>query len=174
MLSDTVHPVFDIWGQPEHAAPRGDVLGWGFASCPAVAAQYSRVQLWNPATSNRLIVVETWYGHGAANMGAYISDTALTNIATTRGVRDLRMRQTPLTVWGENWSLAQVRHAAAAAIGGEQRTYVIGGVRYDEPVVLRPGTGLMIAHLTVNTTHIVDFWWREHTMFPGEHSSEFA
>ena len=57
-FSETLTPILDIWSRPEWAFLRNEVLfSVGPQTSAAVAAQSSFVQLFNPVTSTRIVLV---------------------------------------------------------------------------------------------------------------------
>lgn len=152
-LAEAVFPVV-IWPTRERAAELERVLD-GFAfiggtSCNAVAAQFAHVQLWNPATSlRRLIVSDLWI----------INNTGIAATYTLRhhnaAILTLNDNPTAKRFGGAASGAHQRQEANAVAIGTSFGNWILqvaesASLMFKEPLVLEPGRGLIVQNFTVN------------------------
>ncbi len=136
-------------------------MGAGLAS--AVAAQESTVELWNPAASGKRVVVESVAVQsttGATQIGIGIASVSQGALAAYGGSK---------LAGGAN-SQAQIYqgNTATTATLVEPQFGVIGVAasatyekKFNEPVVLPPGYGLIAWNGTVNQTLWATFEWYE-------------
>jgi hypothetical protein len=118
----------------------------------AFAAQYSAVQLWNPAASGKNIYVEQmmFYTSGALANGAVL------RTSSPSGALGNLFAGTPQSkkVGGVTASVAQLRWAANAALLGDQTLCVVPSSNRSfiptEPFLITPGTGIMLINQTLN------------------------
>lgn len=158
-LSESLQPVFDIWGTPEHAALRGELLCWGAAIAAAGGAGVrSQGILFNAATSGKLMVLEHANTSVTAPTLAFVTSVAGYTIQTSVGVRDSRLSTGRI---GELY--AKTTGAFSGAYRGNARNS-----EWDRPIVIAPGTGVSLDPSADNTAITVTFVWRERRMLPGE------
>lgn len=166
--------------RPEAQALKGILLGFGDTFVANGVGVASMAQLWNPAGSGKLVVVERAQGSLPSLNGwvaFLLNDTALTTNTNAAIHRDTRNRQNP----GFNIGLsAEVRQQAAAAVPGassfvwETRRSASESSELPVPVVLQPGTGLIVVaddtpqHLPFNISLQASFAWYERAMEAGE------
>lgn len=135
----------------------------GAGQCVGVVAQFSHVQLLNPAASGKVLFVD-----GLELSAAVAGPTAISlryhNVALANLDGNALSKNA-----GSAASAAQVRNAAnAAALGGVPWRYVTvadgasKAVRFDRPVRLEAGEGIIIHVPTVNVTATCSFDFREY------------
>lgn len=156
--------------RPEWSWLTGEILGASALVEGATAAQFSKVQLYNPPGSGLIVTVVASLAISPATVAiarcpnTYVP-TLLNNGATTQ--RDFRSR----------WAAANIttartfRGAEAAATANVRNVWIIPGANYIpfyEPIVLAPGGTLEWAAATVNQALTVSILWRERSAQPGE------
>lgn len=165
-LGETLTPTFDAW-RPEFAFLRGVKLVQGFAAEGADVANFSGVQLENPATSGALIHVRRILIL-VASTASYNLDHSTTQLSTIQTgqsqVRDTR--------WlGSNFQ-GVVRHGVFAAVFGLPTAQWRGlaGTTIEEKVdyILKPGDTIIIRGAAINTAVNATFSWEERTPLPTE------
>jgi len=156
-FGETLTPILDIWRLPEWARHRQEIR---WASQPTsigpVAAQFSFVQLFNPAASGRLVVVERVI---ANRITAGAINGALT--VTVRGASLIGLGVPTDTRWDE--SLLQrepgsFSSGTVAAFGGDIQIATDGGfgagaskeMLIPTPIILAPFTGFVVSNNTIN------------------------
>jgi hypothetical protein len=163
---ETMTPVLDLWSRPEFELLRGEVLYRRAENSPAVAARLSVFELVNPAGSGILAVVTNIENDGATPELEISPDSGVAvglNPATSRGVAvDTRW---PNLGEVSRCALVGGDTAAGAAIRVER---IAGSSESSKPYILRPGTKLFIAGLTVNTAISLGISWRERLASPAE------
>lgn len=139
----------------------------GAASRPAVAAQFSHVQLFNPADSGVLVqATRVWIGTGSAVTGlVQFHDTALTTAGADVEWVDRRQGGAPV---------AQVRSEANAVAQGSANIFkrLYSPATDSKEVALRvallPGMGVLVQLATLNVTLQAAYDWTERNLLPGE------
>lgn len=135
----------------------------GYGAAGPVAAQFSRIELWNPATSATRLVVEavTLVGGGQAAEGCYFYFTQ-TQLATLSG-NGMSKRSSIATA-----AQGQIRtDTTAAGIPGNGlltaliQTNQSFQNKFNEPLVIDPGYGLMGWSTAANDAMGVGFEWYE-------------
>jgi len=162
-------PVIDVERVPgELLLLGGTQISNGGGQLAAIAGESPTAQLFNPADSNVLVTIT----------GVYVAFTILGTVrwgttAVQRGtvistqvVRDTRVAAPTLPV-------AQVSQESAVALAtGTNQTRILANVnlKLEDPngvAVLAPGTGFEIGNVTVASTIVYSFYWRER---PAEQS----
>lgn len=166
-FGETLTPVLDVWGRPEFAMPRGELLfARDLTSAAGGAGTRSKAQIWNPST-NRLVMVDALVANitGAAGyVQVWLYNAELTTLVASFSRRDMR--------WEQPTAVCQQRTSAEA---GNLGTHMLRwGVAADTaayiPVsfVLSPGWGLHVQPSLDNTAITVSFIGRERVALPGE------
>lgn len=125
----------------------------------AVAAQYSEMQLWNPPSNPNRLVVEAvnLFAAASSNLGLMASTAPLATLVQAGQAKLL----------GGPASQAACYSASAASYSGAQleSLAVVSGQAQSfiphEPIIIRPGYGLLIADNVVNTSISGNFEWYE-------------
>jgi len=152
---------------PDWDFTKGTKRYGGYVSEGAVVAEYSGCQLWNPATSGCVAVVQRLMALVADNvLNIYRLGSALAdNDGTEIGV-DTRI---PLTVAPFLPAVCQVR---SDTLGARTGTNVVGwyprdndGTSYfyelEQPFILFPGTSIVVWGGSVNKAVRTSFFWSE-------------
>lgn len=166
-ISETLQPILDMWGRPEFSVLRGEGLFARDYSVAAGAGVRAKLQIFNPAGSKRLVMIDEVYA--TANTAGYISfwlhNGNLTTLGNNLSRRDTRFPTATMVA----------RSYTEATAGNPSGTHMLRyGVLADQgariPVawVLPQGWGLTITHLTDNVTLYVSWIGRERVMMPGE------
>lgn len=172
-LSETLHPVIDIWGLPEWAYLRDERLGAGRLAAAAVAAEFAIVALGNALGSNAIVVVEAVSAQCAAAIAIQLEVAADTAVVGTLSAaaffvsgRDRRWSSSQ----GRTFGKIGTDPASTFGVQLEQRTTPnVGFVDFMcLPLVLKPGDDLLVIGQTVNNLINVNFKWRERQAQPGE------
>jgi len=126
--------------------------------------QFEQMQLFNPAGSNIIILVDLirLYPSGTVGVGIYQSSTALTNLdsANNKTLRDTRFTGAGPTGELRNESTAGSPSITVAAATLVQNP-VMGG-EFRMTTILKPGSGINIGQRTVTLgVDAVYFEWRE-------------
>lgn len=128
----------------------------GVASCPAVAAQFSQSQLWNPPASGKRIVVKS-IAVGSTAAQQVILRTAVAPLANANGFCKSKLS-------GGADGVCQIRYENNAAPSGVNQldiTYMVANDSklrpFTEPLVLLEGAGLNVAGGTVNVAQVAIF-----------------
>lgn len=168
-LGETLTPVWDPFGKPEYAFPRGEMLATGGYILSAVVAEYPKIAF-HAGGTERIYVLERCVlkTSGACNVQIRQSVTALAS-AGAKGFRDSRR-----LAW-DSATLVPTGRVTYVSDGTTPGT-VIGyiGMLANEPLplqldfVLHAGYGLVFLPDTTNMTFAATFWWRERQLLPGE------
>jgi hypothetical protein len=166
VLNDVVSPGITLESdRAEWKFHSGEKLSGNQASLGAVAAQFGKIQLFNPAGSGILVIVdriEVALGVPDA-VAFYVYNTAFATLANAPVALDTRWVGPPVvqtrtlsdgTQPGSNWFSAFVL-ANALLI-------------YDQPVILAPGTGIYATTITANELIRTSYIWRERVAETGE------
>ena len=152
---------------------RGDNLACALASRSAVAAELAHCVIRNPAGSNNLVIIEQiWVAVSTAMLVIMAREgpalvVGFAPVATT--FRD--SRSGTVTAIGE--TVATVA-TLSNAVGQGGNGFAVApipaspGVQFDLPMVLAPGSGLIVRGATVNSTLRMTFLWRERIAEPSE------
>ena len=151
--------------RPEWAALKRESLSMGLGyEGGGIAA--SRIQLWNPTSSQSRMVFERAQGYSATPLlQCVIEDAALANLATAGGTaRDTRLR-----------GQGEVRHVSIGLPGlayDMARMIAVDGVPnhwfiYDTPIILSPGEGLTFVG-DIGAAMLIGIAWRERVLRPEE------
>lgn len=163
-------PVFDVENLPlELMLLSGWTLGQGVGDKIAVAARFSKVQLFNPATSGKLIVLtRVDLTTSAAQLLRYsLAETALALDTGNVVARDTREG---ITGAGVGQMRTEDTPGGVAAFGQFFLTTNVS-FPFTEPhglFVLAPGTGITFSCTTANTTLRGNFLWRERVALESE------
>lgn len=148
---------------------RGDKMYMGYATGPAVAAQYAYVNLRNDSPDHLVIIEDAFTIKGATiGIDCRMGNTALgTGPATITG-RDTRLG---ITLTGRSQAGA-IRYGSGVAISGTPAQYhgalANTMVHITCPIVLEPLSTFLVWVETVNISLTVTFVWRERLAEPGE------
>ena len=168
---EELFPIFDVENRnAELALIGGWRLAMGSTVLPGVAANLRFGELRNPADSGYLIVpTRIWISPGSTQNVEWelIGEPALTEFTVTARVLDTRLGVTSSPV-GQIRSSTQV--AGAAGFGN---FFLVTGTPFpfqdDGGIcVLAPGSGIVFANTTVNTSLTLQFLWRERIAEPSE------
>jgi hypothetical protein len=126
----------------------------------AVAGQYSRLQLWNPATSPNRLVIEaiTLWSTTGSNLTLNDSTVQLASLYDTGRPKKLGGTASAASAYYDST-------AAAQAISGLSTYPVVAAqlqtVKLNEPIIVPPGHGLMVAGNVLNNQIQVNWEWYE-------------
>lgn len=168
-VGETISPVMDIWSTPEWHLLRGSLLGVGYEGAAAGGAgTRAMVQLWNPATSDRLAVCT----HVLADAPAVVSvdQNELAHASTAYGCRDLRKKRA-WTASIDTELRCSVRWDNTFGKPGtswDRQLIITAGVVYLADYILPPGHGIAVDPKVDNTAINAQFWWYERLILPGE------
>jgi len=151
--------------RPEWSFLKGEkLLGGYYGLAAGGAGTYGKLQLWNPAGSGVLAVVEKFFITATANTSWYalFSQTLVSATSATLRSRDTRAAVNPT---------CYLRYLVDASTPGNR---LIGGdctsgspVILDIPMIVSPGYGFHI-QLGANTTAYVAMLWRERVLERSE------
>ena len=158
--------------EPEFFWLRDDYLATGSARQSSVAAEISHCKLRNPDNSGNLVVLEELWIRTAADMLVDLAHSSVTiagfvNQATA--FRDLR--KSALTAVDSTVGQVSINSDPVALGGGAIARLAIETLLSKEvkfPVILPPGSELIVRGLTVNVGLNVTFIWRERIAEPSE------
>ncbi|MBR8358333.1 hypothetical protein KDW10_13310 [Burkholderia vietnamiensis] len=127
---------------------------------PAVAGQYARVQLWNPATStNRVILEAASFSAISANCSANLVPQSAT--ITTPG----EVGQPKLIGAAQSTAEVFTDTSAVAATGSMMQVSALQSsqtaFKLNEPIVIPPGFGLIVWASIANVQITCSFEWYE-------------
>ena len=156
-------PMIDVERVPgELLFLMGTRMGFSAASLTAAAGQTSKLQLFNPDESGKLITVTSmWIGSDATQILTFGLESAARGAAIGPGeFRDTRGSP------GEPTSAVVNFELSAPTVTGTARIPVIANesTKIDDEngvAVLQPGTGLTVSPLVQVTRIDVTFFWRE-------------
>ncbi len=161
-FGETLTPILDVWRQPEWSFLRREKR-WATQPilAPAVAAQFSFVQIFNPSGSGRLVVVE-----GVSSLIAVVRVVSFALTVTVRGATGGGSPFPTDTRWGVfSTDSFQLTFGSSAAFGsdieiarGEGATAGIVVDHTFPTVILAPGTGVVVSDSVVNDPMTV--WFR--------------
>jgi hypothetical protein len=172
-------PVMIAEGErPEHSFLKAEKKAWGGTTSPAVAAQFSLIQLLNPTGSNLIVTVEkASVGLAAAGQVRagilFPRGTVLTNDQGNVGARDTRWLD-PASISGKVAVKILTDSTAAPSIYAGGPTYRIPAgqmLELGKDVILLPGYSYLLQHTTVNVAMDGAFEWRERAVLPEENAS---
>ena len=156
-------PMIDVENlNAELALLSGTRLGFSSSTQGAIVGSFNHSQLFNPANSNVLIVLERvdFQSNSTQIVFFQITPIALTNQTTNSVLRDTREGLTARMV-GQVREVQQVapltRTGAIGVVADE--TFTLDDKR--GLFVLGPGRGLTFATSTNNTSLVVNYLWRE-------------
>jgi hypothetical protein len=172
-ISETLDVGLDLWALPEWAYLRRERLCSGWQSQAGVAGEYSAISLVNPAGSGMILVAERAVGVvGAAmyvNTTIYGAAAAIGAAGTSLANRDTRWEPATNRPVGQLWlGTTAAAPGGAYSLSGLQGSTTVNSDAVLAPVVLGPGTALIIWGGTVNTSLRYTVVWRERRAFPGE------
>ncbi|KFL54383.1 hypothetical protein JM78_04595 [Burkholderia pyrrocinia] len=133
----------------------------GYGQQPAVAAQYSRIQLWNPATNtNRLVLEQLAVYAGSLSTMALESSTA--QLANFVDFGQAKLLGGTASVAGCYSDTTVTVPPTNMMIGGYPvAAGILQNIPLREPIVIRPGYGLIVGCQTVNNGTTASFEWYE-------------
>jgi len=153
--------------RPEWGYLKGERICGRNVTVAAVAGSFSFMQLYLPSTSTEIAVVTSIANTGSSSIGIArgvgIGGGVGGWIAQTVGTRDFRWN-------GERTSCLLERNSGAAlpslfpAFGLLTTTKLL----YQEPIVITPGTSLILFGNALNTAIVAELAWRERPANPGE------
>ena len=157
---------------PEFYMLRDEKMAIGLANQGAVAAEFAHCKIRNPDLSGNLVILEQIWINPSANSDILIAREGIELAGFAQAAtafRDSRAGQA--VAIGE--TVAQVStNSDAAALGGAGITRLsvnaIDSLQLKFPMVLEPGTGLIVREITVNIALRVTFVWRERVAEPSE------
>lgn len=175
---ETLTPILDMWGLPEVAYLRRELLWAGQLTQTAVVGEQSMLAVTNPLASGKVVVVETISLQGSVQSVRITPTVLRTDIEATLAIglvpqaKDQRWWRDPATVgfqartqfWvGTNaGSLGGITTEKLGILAGEPTSAVT------VPYVIRPGCSLLIEGMTVNLGVDFSIVGRERVAFPGE------
>ena len=170
LLAPEIFPVIQLEEpQPDWPFLQGIYRKGWYREMAAVVAEYSHLELANPAGSGALIVLTRIQNLGAAAsiwlrsaLGVVIGSPQLGANMDSRAPR-----------WGDTVgqsSALQLGAGSSGAILGTPLSYqwMLQGDWHDLHVVLTPGSTLMVVHGTVNTAMSASLRWYERHFEPSE------
>jgi len=158
--------------EPELYVLRGERLAIGTATQTAVAAEFPHTQLFNPAGSGNLLIVDEIWLRSPSNL---LYDLAFQDVVTVgftnvgSSFRDTRLGVA--SVVGTTVGVLSVDTNVALTGGATVGRYNSEGLRSSvvkPKIILGPGTSLIVRGLTVNTTMSITYLWRERIAEPSE------
>lgn len=153
--------------RPEWGQLKGEIICSKYDSAAAVAAQYGQFQLYLPSNVSTIAVVTSIKSHNANFLsvarGVGIGGGVAGWAGRTTANRDFRMS-------GQNTAVILERRSDAVLPSVFPGITMLGaaGDTYDEPIVITPGTSLIVYAQTVNQEVRITFNWRERAAQPGE------
>jgi len=168
-LSETLQPTFDLWGNPDWAILRGERLYARSVTSPVVAARFSSIELVNPTTSTKLVVVKRIRSTAAATDAFITMDTGGVIAANAVTVRGLPREGRLFLSTGVQVSICTLTVGdLAAGVANEQDRITGNGAEVRDDWVLVPGTKLFVIASTVASATQAMLSWSERITFPGE------
>ncbi len=152
--------------RPEWGYLKGELLASAYVFRGAVAGQTSMAQLYLPATSNSILVVEKMMFHGTQDMrwarGVGISAGLAGWAAQNTATRDFR--------WPAQRTQGIIEINANAVAPSVNHTLGISTIAQviDVAIVITPGTSLVLFTGAVNNSVNATLMWRERVALPGE------
>ena len=156
--------------RPEWGFLKGEKLGGAAIDVNPVAAQFSIVQLFLPATSRDIVVVKQIRNRGTVafniaqgvgiggGLGAFTA-----NLGT--GSRDFRW----LNPLSDSLIIERTNNVAQPTVHRVLCQLVtVAGMTYDSPIVIAPGTALMLYTTALNVAMVADVSWTSRTAQVGE------
>ncbi len=173
MVNDALNELFPMIDVENLNAELALLTGWrlGFSSTAqnALAANQNLVQLFNPADSSLLVVLERAdFRNSVSQIIEYgLATAALTNFTANQAMRDTRegILTSPVA------QLREVQQVASIAAFGQFLLQADVTFTMEEKAglfVLAPGTGITFSTTVVNTTSLIQFLWRERLAEPAE------
>lgn len=172
-VSDVVtelFPMLDVELVPgELLALGGTALAFGGILVAALAANFSRVQLFNPVGSGKLVTVTSIMisGNNTSGFRAGMVNVALGTGPATQVHRDPRLGLTTLPV-------AEIRTTQSAGGAPATINWAQGAntpFTFSDPngvAILTPGTGFEVSPIAQNELIRGNFFWRERVAEPSE------
>jgi hypothetical protein len=162
--SETLTPVFNLWGRLEHGFLRGEVPGWGWTEVAAGGVGiWSLIQLLNPVGSGRIVVCTHIVVMQQTRVNLLDDNTALTNV-TAQGPADGRLAFSSV---GLGLS-GRVRHQTNASALGVSNYALPASGQYEIGAVLMEGDSIICDPRASNTTLWCGYRWYERVPLPGE------
>ena len=158
-----VFPMLDVETQlGELLGLTGTKLGHGSAQVAAVAAQFSRSEIFNPAGSGKIMTVTKFVVSTSAAdaMRWGLSGAALGTLIATAELRDTRFGVGTLP----SGEIRTGNSAGAGPASGRASIPADEAFTFEDQngiAVLAPGTGLEVGSSTVNLLILTSFFWRE-------------
>ncbi len=161
---EELFPVIDVENVPgELLRLMGTRLAMGSANLPAVAAQFSKIQIFNPADSGYLTTVTTIVS--ASSISSDITEYFLTTVPLTLLVATNPIRDTREGIGTAATTQIRTEQDVSGIPAQFQfRAIASTPTTITDPngvVILAPGTGLTVAPNTVNRAFTCAFFWRE-------------
>jgi len=164
-------PVLDVETLPaELLFLNGTRLAFGSVNLGASAAEFSKIQLFNPPGSGMLVTLTSAYFNtsgAAVSIEASFSSAALATPVGNAPLRDTRTGVAVLPVATIN----QEQDASGIPSFIQFRLNSIDTLKITDPngiVVLAPGTGITWAPQIVNNALMATFFWRERVTVASE------
>jgi hypothetical protein len=134
----------------------------GYVAANAVASQYGRVQLWNPAGSAKRLVVEgvTMLAAGSNTAASLIySNAALANAAAGYSKNSANGAPSPVAI--PQWDTSAGPTPATSLMSLSAAAFTSPAFKLNEPFVIQPGSSLMIYSTFQNAYIGASFEWYE-------------
>lgn len=152
---------------------RGDNLAVALASRSAVAAEFAHVNIRNPNDSGNLVIIEQIWVATSSNMLISMAREGTSLVVgfspVATSFRD--SRSGTATAIGETVATVNTLSDAAGLGGTGVAVFPVLATtltQLDFPLVLAPGSGLILRGNTVNITLRCCFIWRERVAEPSE------
>jgi len=147
----------------------GTVLGMGAADLTAAAAQFAKIQLFNPVGSNQIVTVtDLWFTGPGTSLTRVSRDTvALSAGIGTQVARDTRQIVTSLPT-AQMFQESSVGFINANMIFRHLANSIVHIQSPNDLMVLAPGTGITCSNDTAQGRLVVTFLWRERPAEPSE------
>lgn len=165
-LSETLQPTFNIFQQPEWAALRGEFLCAAADFAGASPGNFPIGALWPP--DGMIAVVERLQVR-ASNAGQFIVGVDARQATTPSGLKYFKDNRKGAAV--PRTTLAFETTAAIASPGTYEAHDIDALTLVDVPgpwVIVGGGLSLCWAFDVVNTVFLVNYFWRERQLLPGE------
>jgi len=168
---EELFPVIEVEGVPgELLRLMGTRLGMGGHVLSAVAAQFAKIQIFNPVDSGYLTTVTNIIS--STDVAGVITEYFLTTVPllTEVGNNPLRDTRDPIAA-GATTQIRSEQDVSGIPAHFQFRSIANTPTKITDPngvVILAPGTGLTVAPSTVNRSLTCSFFWRERIFEPSE------
>lgn len=135
---------------------------WGGSAAGPVAAKYTHMQLWNPVASTKNLVVNQLSFSAGSATGDFNVRYSGTPLANLYAVPNALSKSLGASVSVAENRVDQLSSVIGTMLGG---AFVAAAVTQTfsmtEPIIVRPGTGLMVVNMTVNVYGMAMFQFYE-------------